>query len=130
MKLFATSLLAASAINFAAASTCQNPLVSNGQCTVVARKAFKNVACSSKSATGKQALKITSEGKLCAGGKRKVCLTRRFRGKSTRSVFRMSKKITGDKMEYVIFNYDAANNQFKVTAPNGFMIIIVFFLNK
>ena len=116
MKLFAASLLAASAITFASASTCQSPIVSNGQCIGFIKKKFKRVDCSSRSAT---VLKIDADGKLCSGGgKRKKCLARRYRKRKTKSVFRMSSKIKGSKMEYVKFSYDAANNQLKVTAPN------------
>ena len=117
MKLFAASLFVASAIIFTSASSCQSPIVSNGQCIGVIKKKFKRVDCSSRSAT---ALKITAEGKLCFGhGNRgELCLTRRYRKGKTRSGFRMSNTLKGSKMAFVIFSYDAENNQLKVTAPN------------
>jgi len=116
MKLFAASLFVASAIIFTSASSCQSPIVSNGQCIGVIKKKFKRVDCSSRSAS---ALKIDADGKLCSGvGERKLCLVRRYRNKKTSTGFRMSNTLKGSKMAFVIFSYDAENNQLKVTAPN------------
>merc|ERR1711937_1005641 len=103
-------------ITFASASTCQSPIVSNGQCIGMTKRKFTRVDCSSGSAT---ALKINADGKLCSGGdRRELCLTRRYRNKKTRTGFRMSSQLKGSKMVYVKFNYDAVINQLKVTAPN------------